>query len=87
MTDNLPDYADGGGDGKDEEEDIDSQKGDLEKFFDNNENFVPVSSKIPFIVGIAQSLPNPPDLKKKPYGHKLFYKKRLSYTQPNLHWL
>ena len=79
MAGNLAAFANGGDD-DDKEEDIDSQKEDLENFYNDNANFVPVSSKIPFIVGIAQSLTNPPDLKKEPYSHKLFNKKRLSYT-------
>ena len=79
-VDILAAFVDRDDDDEEQEEDTDSQKWVLENFFDDNANFVPLSSKIPFIIRTAQSLPNPSDLKKEPYSNKLFNKKKVSYT-------
>ena len=62
-----------------EEDEVDIEKGDLQKYYEDTANFPKASQKLPFIYGIATSFANPPKLTESPFSHKNFGNKKKAF--------
>ena len=63
--------------------DGDDDKGELQKYYENNSNFVAIKLKIPFLIGIRLTLGDDFNLDDDPYGHRI-YAKRKKMFKPTL---